>query len=138
TVTTGKMALHDVITASDVDRAQLLRLAGAIENASEHPIAQAIAAGAIDEVGPLPEVRDFANVVGSGVRGSVDGHDVIVGRESLMVEFSLQLDPELTRAKAKAEAQGETAVVVAWDGAVRGVLVVADTVKPTSAEAVSQ
>jgi P-type Cu+ transporter len=138
TVTTGKMTLVDVATAPGVSREELLRLAGALEAASEHPIAQAIAKGAADEVGPLPTPEDFANLEGSGVQGIVDGHAVLVGRESLLAEWSQYLDADLARAKAQAEAQGKTAVAVGWDGAARGVLVVADQVKPTSREAVAQ
>ncbi|WP_109472445.1 heavy metal translocating P-type ATPase [Ornithinimicrobium cavernae] len=138
TVTTGKMALTDVITGPGVDRAELLRLAGALEDASEHPIAQAIAKGAVQEVGTLPAPEDFTNVEGQGVQGIVDGHAVLVGRESLLADWSQHLTPELAVAKADAEAQGKTAVAVGWDGVARGVLVVADTLKPTSAQAIRQ
>ncbi|GAA2309497.1 heavy metal translocating P-type ATPase [Glycomyces scopariae] len=137
TVTTGKMTLVDVLPAEGVDRAELLRLAGAIEHASEHPVAQAIAKGAAAD-GPLPAVEDFQNVEGKGVQGVVDGHYVVVGRESLLRDWTLDLDPALAEAKAEAERGGKTAVAVAWDGEARGVLVVADTVKPTSREAVAQ
>ncbi|WP_112140981.1 heavy metal translocating P-type ATPase [Glycomyces dulcitolivorans] len=137
TVTTGKMTLVDVVAAEGVERAELLRLAGAIEHASEHPVAQAIAKGAAED-GPLPAVEDFQNVEGKGVQGVVDGHYVVVGRESLLKDWTLELDPVLAEAKAAAEAEGKTAVAVAWDGEARGVLVVADTVKPTSLEAVAQ
>jgi Cu+-exporting ATPase len=138
TVTTGKMTLVEVITAPGVSREELLRLAGALEAASEHPIAQAIAKGAAEAVGPLPTPEDFGNVEGKGVQGIVDGHVVLVGRESLLAEWSQHLDVELARAKAQAEAQGKTAVAVGWDGSARGVLVVADQVKPTSLEAIAQ
>ncbi|MPV36019.1 heavy metal translocating P-type ATPase [Georgenia subflava] len=138
TVTTGKMTLTDVITGTGVDRADLLRLAGALENASEHPIAQAIAKGAADEVGALPDPADFANVEGKGVQGIVAGHAVLVGRESLLADWTQHLTEDLAQAKADAEAEGKTAVAVGWDGQARGVLVVADAVKPTSAEAVRQ
>jgi Cu+-exporting ATPase len=138
TVTTGKMTLVEVATAEGVSREELLRLAGALEGASEHPIAQAIAKGAAEEVGPLPTPEDFANVEGKGVQGIVDGHAVLVGRESLLAEWSQHLDAGLARAKAHAESQGKTAVAVGWDGQARGVLVVADQVKPTSFEAISQ
>ncbi|MGH8880718.1 MAG: heavy metal translocating P-type ATPase, partial [Stackebrandtia sp.] len=138
TVTTGKMTLTDVIADSTTDRATLLRLAGALEDASEHPIAQAIAAGAADEVGELPTPEDFTNVTGKGVRGVVDGRTVLVGRDSLLADSSQPLTPELAEAKARAEREGKTAVAVAWDGQARGVLVVADTVKPTSFQAIRQ
>ncbi len=141
TVTTGKMALVEVITADGSPstlRADVLRFAGALEHASEHPIAQAIAKGATDEVGPLPPVEDFKNVEGLGVQGIVDGHAVLVGREALLAEWSQHLDPELAAAKQRAEGEGSTAVAVGWDGQARAVLVVSDQVKPTSREAIEQ
>lgn len=138
TVTTGKMTLVDAVAESGTGRAELLRLAGALEDASEHPIAQAIAKGAVQETGPLPAPEDFANVEGKGVQGVVDGHAVVVGRESLLAEWSLKLSSGLTALKAQAEGEGKTVVAVGWDGQARGILVVADTVKPTSAEAIAQ
>ena len=138
TVTTGKMTLVDIIAAPGTERAELLRLAGALENASEHPIAQAVAAAAAEELETLPVPEDFANVEGKGVQGVVDGHAVVVGRESLLADWAQRLNPELSHAKASAEAQGKTVVAVGWDGQARGVLVIADTVKPTSAQAISQ
>lgn len=138
TVTSGKMTLTDVHTADGVDRSELLRLAGAVEDASEHPIAQAIAKAATQETGTLPTPEDFANIEGKGVQGIVDGHAVLVGRDSLLADWSQQLPKGLAEAKAAAERQGKTAVAVGWDGQARGVLVVADTVKPTSAEAITQ
>jgi len=138
TVTTGRMALVDVLLAEGEDRAEVLRLAGALEHSSEHPIAQAIATGAETEVGKLPAVEDFANVEGLGVQGIVDGHAVLVGRTRLLEEWSQYLPDGLAHAKAHAEAEGSTAVAVGWDGKARGVLVVADTVKPSSAQAVRQ
>jgi Cu+-exporting ATPase len=138
TVTTGKMSLIEVISGAESDRATLLRYAGAVEDASEHPIAQAIARAAKAQLGALPVPRDFAGVQGKGVHGTVDGHTVVVGRESLLADFGLHLDATLSAAKARAESAGQTAVAVGWDGLARGVLVVADTVKPSSAEAVRQ
>ena len=138
TVTTGKMALVDVVTAPGTTRGDLLRLAGAIEDASEHPIAQAIAIAARDETGTLPTVEEFANVQGKGVQGVVDGHAVVVGRETLLADWAQHLDPDLVRAKAHAETEGKTVVAVGWDGQARGILVIADTVKPTSAQAIAQ
>ncbi|MFC0548322.1 heavy metal translocating P-type ATPase [Kutzneria chonburiensis] len=132
TVTTGRMSLTSVHVADGVDEAEALRLAGALEDASEHPIARAIAVGAEARTGELPTVDDFRNEEGIGVQGIVEGHKVQVGR------WDLPLDPSLTAAKQAAERAGRTAVAVAWDGSVRAVLVVADTVKPTSAEAVAQ
>ena len=138
TVTTGRMSLAGVTPASGVARAELLRIAGAVEDASEHPIARAIARAARAEAGALPAVESFANREGLGVEGVVEGRAVLVGRPSLMAEWSLALPPELDAARRDAEAAGRTAVVAAWDGEVRGVLAVADAVKPTSAEAVAR
>jgi P-type Cu+ transporter len=138
TVTTGQMSLVDVVAADGIDADEVLRLAGALENASEHPIAQAIARGAREKVGELPAVDGFTNVEGLGVQGIVDGHAVLVGRTALLEDWSHHLTPDLTEAKAEAEQQGRTAVAVGWDGLARAVLVVSDTVKPTSAEAVAQ
>ncbi|MBD7993724.1 copper-translocating P-type ATPase [Arthrobacter sp. Sa2CUA1] len=140
TVTSGKMTLVDAVTEPGTGRADLLRLAGALEDASEHPIAQAIAKGATEETGALAVPEDFANLEGKGVQGVVDGHAIVVGRESLLAEWSMTLSPGTAAAKAKAEAEakGKTVVAVGWDGQARGILIVADTVKPTSAEAVAQ
>jgi Cu+-exporting ATPase len=138
TVTTGKMTLVDVITADGQDAAEVLRLAGALEDSSEHPVAQAIARGAVQRVGELPRPEDFANVEGLGVQGIVDGHAVLVGRTRLLEEWSQHLPVALERAKASAEAAGRTAVAVGWDGAARAVLVVSDKIKDTSAEAVAR
>jgi P-type Cu+ transporter len=134
TVTNGRMSLVDVVAE---DRAAVLGIAGAVEDASEHPIAQAIARAARDELGALPALEGFANHEGLGVEGIVGGHGVQVGRPAFMAEWSLTVPASLDAAREAAEAQGRTAVLVAWDGAVRGLLVVADTVKPTSAEAVA-
>jgi Cu+-exporting ATPase len=138
TVTTGRMTLLDVVPALGEDARQMLRLAGALEDASEHPIAQAIAKGAVERVGTLPPVEGFTNIEGLGVQGVVEGHAVLVGRTRLLAEWSQQLPADLERAKAAAEADGKTAVAVGWDGAARGVLVVADAIKDTSAEAIGQ
>ncbi|MER5424271.1 heavy metal translocating P-type ATPase [Streptosporangium roseum] len=138
TVTEGRMTLTDVHLADGEDRDEVLRLAGALEHASEHPIAQAIARGAAERVGELPAPEDFANVEGLGVQGVVDGHAVLVGRPRLLAEWSQHLPVDLERALQEAQAAGRTAVAVGWDGKARAVLVVADTVKPTSAEAIRQ
>ncbi|MFK0255582.1 heavy metal translocating P-type ATPase [Streptomyces sp. NPDC090445] len=138
TVTTGRMALAGVHPAEGTDEAELLRLAGALEHASEHPIARAIAAGAADRVGVLPVPESFENLAGLGVQGVVEGHAVLVGRPRLLEDWSIALPAALAEAKAAAEAAGSTAVLVAWDGAARGVLTVADAVKETSTEAVSR
>ncbi|MDX8143212.1 heavy metal translocating P-type ATPase [Lentzea sp. BCCO 10_0061] len=137
TVTSGQMSLVEVHAADGVTEEEVLRLAGALEHASEHPIARAIATGATERVGELPAVEGFQNLEGLGVQGVVDEHAVLVGRARLLEEWSIRLSEELTTAKKEAEDKGRTAVLVAWDGEARGVLVVADTVKPTSAEAIA-
>ncbi|ALO08153.1 heavy metal translocating P-type ATPase [Streptomyces goshikiensis] len=136
TVTTGKMTLLKVHTADGTDETDVLRLAGALEHSSEHPIAQAVATGAADKVGPLPTPEDFANIPGLGVQGVVDGHAVLVGREKLLAEWAMELPAELRSAKTEAERMGRTVIAVAWDGEARAVLDVADAVKETSAEAI--
>ena len=138
TVTTGRMTLLDVVPTAGTDAEQVLRLAGALEDSSEHPIAQAIVKSATERIGALPEVQDFDNVEGLGVRGVVDGRAVLVGRSRLLEDSAHHLPADLATAKAAAEKDGKTAVVVGWDGQARGVLVVADAVKDTSAEAISQ
>ncbi|MFF5782792.1 heavy metal translocating P-type ATPase [Streptomyces virginiae] len=138
TVTTGRMTLAGVFTAEGVDERELLRLAGSLEHASEHPIARAVATGAAERAGSLPVPESFENVAGLGVQGVVDGHAVLVGRERLLADWSIELPAALAEAKTAAEAAGSTAVLVAWDGAARGVLTVADAIKETSAEAVSR
>ncbi|MBQ0892630.1 copper-translocating P-type ATPase [Micromonospora sp. U56] len=135
TVTTGRMTLVDALPAQGVDRAELLRLAGALEAGSEHPVARAVAAGAA-EAGALPPVTGFANAEGLGVTGTVDGHEVVVGRLRLLRERGLDVPEEVVRAAGDAEAAGRTAVLAGWDGRARGVLAVADVVKPTSRAAI--
>ncbi|WKX69388.1 cation-translocating P-type ATPase [Streptomyces sp. XD-27] len=136
TVTTGQMTLLAIHTTDDVTEAEVLRLAGALEHASEHPIAQAVATGAAQRIGALPTPEDFANIPGLGVQGVVDGHAVLVGREKLLSEWAMTLPAALAGAKAEAEAAGRTAIAVAWDGQARAVLEVADAVKDTSPEAI--
>ncbi|HYO31207.1 MAG TPA: heavy metal translocating P-type ATPase [Nocardioidaceae bacterium] len=139
TVTTGTMQLVDVVAVPTTDAREVLRRGGALEHASEHPIAAAIADRARAEVGALPSVHEFASYQGRGVRGVVDGHRVVVGRMSwLSTELDEPLPPHLDEAQRAAEALGHTVVGVGEDGAWRGVIVVSDTVKPTSADAVSQ
>ncbi len=135
TVTSGRMSLADVVLAEGVSREELFRLAGSLEHSSEHPIAQAIAAGAADEVS-LIEPEEFTNIEGLGVQGIIDGHAVVVGREALLAEWSQPLPPDLAAAKAGFETQGKTVVAAGWDGHARGLFVVADQLKPTSAEAI--
>ena len=138
TVTTGKMTLIEVITEPGNDSGEVLRLVGALENASEHPIGRAIAVEALERSGDLTTVESFTNREGLGVEGVVEGHAVIAGRPALLGEWGLELSGHLQRAKEAAEQAGRTAVVAAWDGEVRAVFVVSDTVKPTSAEAIGQ
>jgi P-type Cu+ transporter len=146
TVTTGQMTLRDVIAADGESADDVLRLAGAVEDGSEHPIARAIADGARARLGGLPDVQDFANVEGLGVRGIVTAtpgpaavsHAVLLGRPRLLEEWSQHLTPELERALHGARTTGGTAVAVGWDGKARGVIVVADAIKPTSAEAITR
>ncbi|MER7481068.1 heavy metal translocating P-type ATPase [Streptomyces sp. NPDC126510] len=132
TVTTGRMALQEVHVAEGTDEKEVLRLAGAVEHASEHPVARAIARGAEESTGPLPEVEGFENVPGRGARGRVEGRDVAVGR------LFDDVPPELARARDEAERTGRTAVLAGWDGTARAVLAVADAIKETSAEAVRE
>ena len=146
TVTSGRMEVTDVIAEDGTDPAELLRLAGAVESASEHPIAQAVARAAA--AAPVPErgaqrrgegssVESFQNIPGRGVQGVVDGRAVLVGREALLADWAQHLSPRVAAAKAEAEAGGKTVIAVGWDGSARGIVVIADTVKPTSAEAVA-
>ncbi|WP_406143199.1 heavy metal translocating P-type ATPase [Streptomyces anulatus] len=136
TVTTGRMTLQTTHTTHTTTTTEVLRLAGALENASEHPIAQAVATAATDTTGPLPTPEDFQNIPGLGVQGIVEGHAVLVGREQLLAEWEIRLPAHLAEAKKAAEAAGRTAITVAWDGEARAVLEVADAVKDTSAEAI--
>jgi Cu+-exporting ATPase len=138
TVTTGTMTLLDVVAADGESADEVLRLAGALEDSSEHPIAKAIVKAARDQLGVLPGVEDFTNLEGLGVQGIIDGHAVVVGRPRLLEDWSQDLPEELETALCAAESDGRTAVAIGWDGSARGVLVVADAVKATSAEAISQ
>ncbi|SNC73354.1 Cu+-exporting ATPase [Kytococcus aerolatus] len=137
TVTTGTMTLTGTVPTPGTDAAELLRVAGALEAASEHPIARAVAQAAT-EAGPLPAVEEFTNLEGRGVRGTVEGRQVVVGREALIAEEAGPLPTGLATAKATAEAEGATVVCVGWDGSARGLLVVADALKSSSARAVSE
>ena len=145
TVTTGRMSVTDVVAASGLDgldgepsaAAAVLRVAAALENASEHPVARAVVEHAADTGVALPPVVDFANVEGLGVAGTVEGRAVLVGRPALLTERGVAVPPDLTAALDDARTRGRTAVLVAWDGRARGLVAVADTVKPTSAAAVA-
>ncbi|MFJ8469472.1 heavy metal translocating P-type ATPase [Streptomyces swartbergensis] len=132
TVTTGRMTLQEVHVAEGADEKEVLRLAGAVEHASEHPVARAIALCAEERAGRLPDVENFENVPGRGVRGRVEGREVAVGR------LFDDVPPELARARDEAERAGRTTVLAGWDGTARAVLAVADAVKETSAEAVRE
>jgi P-type Cu+ transporter len=132
------MWLADAIPAAGVTRADLLRIAGSVEDASEHPIARAIADRSRAELGELPPVERFTSRAGLGVEAVVEGHAAIVGRPALLAEWGIELPEDLSHARRDAEAEGRTVVAAGWDGAVRGLLVVADRVKPTSAEAVAE
>jgi Cu+-exporting ATPase len=138
TVTTGRMALVDVVPAAGERHDEVLRLVGALEDASEHPIAEAIADGARQQLGSLPPVEQFVSLEGLGVQGVVDGHAVLAGREHLLDDWAMALTDELRWARDQAESAGRTAVLAGWDGRIRAVLVVADTLKPTSAAAVGR
>ncbi|MYW67967.1 heavy metal translocating P-type ATPase [Streptomyces sp. SID8379] len=136
TVTTGRMTLLATHVTDTTSKGEVLRLAGALEHSSEHPVAQAVAAGALAEAGTLPAPEDFVNIAGLGVQGVVEGHAVLVGREQLLAQWEIRLPVELARAKARAEAAGRTVIAVAWDGEARAILEVADAVKETSPDAV--
>ena len=149
TVTTGEMTVHDVVAADGESVEDVRRLAAALESASEHPIGRAIAAipeDAMDGIhpgirSPRPQVsgvEDFANVEGLGVQGIVDGHAVVVGRPRLLADWSQHLDASLAAVVERAQGEGRTPVAVGWDGRARGVIVVGDTVKPTSARAIAE
>ena len=137
TVTTGRMSLVAVVPARGLDRVDVLRMAGAVEAASEHPVGRAVAAAAA-EVGALPPVQDFVALAGSGVRGEVEGRQVQVVRPGLLEDEGLELPTEVADAVRTAQERGQTAVVVAWDGRVRGTLAVADTLRPSSRAAVDE
>jgi len=138
TVTSGQMNLVEVAVADGEERDEALRLVGALEDASEHPIAQAIARGAREQAGPLPAVEGFTNREGLGVEGVVEGHGLVAGRPALLADWSLRLPPELEAALEAAQARGQTAIAAGWDGRARAVLVVADTPKPSSTEAIQR
>jgi len=136
TVTTGRMSLTALHLAAGVERHDALRLVGALEEASEHPIARAIAEAARAELGQLPTVERFVNREGLGAQGTVDGKELVVGRPRLLEEHGLADSADLDALRQAAEAEGRTAIVAGWDGAVKAVFVIADTPKPSSAAAV--
>jgi Cu+-exporting ATPase len=138
TVTEGRMRVTGIVPAAGVEAAQLLRLAAAAESASEHPIAAAIAARGRDELGALPGVERFVSRAGLGVEALVEGREVTVGRAALLAERNGGLSGELTAEAERLESAGDTVVAVAWDGAPRGLVAVADTIKPSSAGAIAE
>ena len=138
TVTTGEMTLVATVVAAGEDASEVLRLAGALEDASEHPIARAIADAARTASGALVAPEDFGNVEGLGVQGIVEGHAVLVGRPRLLAEWSQHLTADLPAAFEEAQGRGQTAIAVGWDGRARGVLVVEDRVKESSAQAIAE
>ena len=137
TITTGEMALIEVVTTSGVTEHEVLRLAGSVEHASEHPIGKAIAAGALARGVALAPVEAFSSAEGLGVQGVVDDRAVVAGRERFLADFALHLDETLSDARDAAEEAGRTPIAVGWDGSARAIVVVADTVKPTSREAIA-
>ena len=138
TVTTGKMSLQRLQLADGESEDEVLRIVGALENSSEHPIAQAIAAAARERVGRLPSPEDFRNHEGLGVEGMVEGRLVVAGRASLLEDWRFAMPEPLQRAMNEAESHGQTAIATGWDGQVRAILAVADQVKPSSAQAVAE
>jgi len=138
TLTKGEMTLTDLV-ADDADEITLLRLAGAVEADSEHPIGRALAEGARERTrAELPTVERFASEPGRGVAADVEGQRVLVGRRTFLADAQMVLSEALEDAAGRFEAQGRTAVFAGWDGRVRGVLAVADTLKDGAAEAVAQ
>jgi len=129
TVTEGRMELVSVTAALGTDRSEVLQRAASVESRSEHPVGEAIVAAAPD----IQPVSGFQNLPGLGVRATVAGVEVVVGRIQLFDE----VHEGLLAAMAEAEDTGGTAVLAGWDGTARGVLVVADRIRPTSAEAVA-
>ena len=138
TITSAKMVLLQVVAADSTDSDQVLRLIGALEAASEHPVGRAITSAALDKTGALLEVTEFWSEQGKGVTGQVDGHQVFAGTQRLMAENAIEVTAELNAAHSEAELLGRTAVLAAWGGVVRAVLVVGDTPRPSSSEAISR
>jgi P-type Cu+ transporter len=138
TVTTGRMSLSGVRPADGVARAELLRYAGAVEQASEHAVAEAISEAAKTEVGPLPQAEGFKALPGLGARGSIDGREVMVGREKLFADRAVAIPADLAGQCRTWEQAGCTSVLIGWDGAVRGAVAVADTIKPSAAAAIAE
>jgi len=138
TVTTGRMSLTGVHTLAGTGRADLLRHAGAVEQASEHAVAAAITSAGTAETGPLPQAERFTALPGLGARGTVGGLGVVIGRAALFTERGIEVPPDLARVCQAWEQAGHTTVLIGWDGTVRGAVAVADTVKPSAAAAVAE
>ncbi|MGC9221181.1 MAG: heavy metal translocating P-type ATPase [Solirubrobacteraceae bacterium] len=138
TVTEGRMAVAAVVPADGVDESELLRLAAGAEHGSEHPIARAIVDHAQHQGGVIPTAESFANQSGLGVQAIVDGHGLLVGRPSFLEEWSVRLPSELSEQAQELERVGNTVVAVAWDGAAQGLIAVADRVKPSSRQAITE
>jgi Cu+-exporting ATPase len=138
TVTSGQMTLHAVHAEEGADPGKVLKLAGAVEDASEHPIAQAIAAGAKEKFGSLPQIEGFVNAEGLGASGVVDGTRVLIGRAQHFADHGFEVSEALLALRDRVEREGSTAVLAGWDGHARGVLGVGDTVKPSAREAVRE
>jgi len=136
TITEGRLQLVDVLVM-DTTREELLRIAGAAESASEHPLAQAIAHAAA-ESSELPHVTDFRNHAGLGIEALVEGKSVLVGRPAFLAESAVELAGDAPTWQDQAEALGQTVVAVAWDGDLHGLLALADTLKPSSAQAIAE
>jgi len=135
TLTTGTMTVLEVITDGAAED-EVLRLAGAVEDASEHPVGQAVARAAAARLGSLPPTGSFTALPGAGVRGTVGGREITVGSPDLFARLSLTVPAPLGQAVRAAEESGRTAVLAGWDGRARAALVVADQLKPHAAEAV--
>ena len=138
TITTGVMQLIDVVAARGTERTEILKFAGALEHASEHPVARAIASAARKELGILPSVTEFVSSPGMGTSGVVESQKVMVGRESLFNNSLIVIPGDLRDALTQARSAGNTAVLVVIAGLVKGVCVVADQPKPTSAQAIAE
>ncbi len=138
TVTSGDMALVEVVPAAGTSLEDVLTLAGSLEDASEHPVGRAVADGARDRGAELTGVDSFHSTQGLGVQGVVAGRAVVAGRERFLTDWSIELPEDLRTAKEAAESRGRTPVLVGWDGEARAVLVVADTVKASSPRAVAE
>jgi copper-transporting P-type ATPase V len=138
TLTRGEMALTDAVPAPGLDERELLRRAGAVEADSEHPIGRAIATAARERAGALPRVTGFQTLAGRGARADMDGTTVWVGRRKLLADAGLLLPAAMEDAAERLEGEGKTAVFAGWDGEVRGVLAVADTLKDDAPELVNR